>query len=108
MDELLLELQRRFDKISERYFPIKRVVKIKYSDFTQTTHEELIGESGEAWNDVVQFRRLLTAAWPRGAKPVRLLGAGLRLQPRGEDDLDQLSLFEEKEESGTHADPRVG
>ncbi|MEH6634646.1 MAG: DNA polymerase IV [Halioglobus sp.] len=93
IDDLLLELKQRFDKIAGRYFPIKRVVKIKYNDFTQTTLEEVIGASGEPWHTAEQFHRLLTAAWPRGAKPVRLLGAGLRLQPRDVADLDQLSLF---------------
>ena len=69
-------------------------MKIKYSDFTQTTLEETIGASGEHWNDPARFHRLVATAWPRGAKPVRLLGAGLRLQPRRAGDLDQLSLFE--------------
>ena len=98
LDELLAELQARFEKISTRYFPTKRVVKIKYNDFTQTTVEETIGASGEAWNNADQFHRLVTTAWPRGAKPVRLLGAGLRLQPLGSGDLDQLSLFDQGEE----------
>ena len=97
VDTLLLELASRFDKISGRYFATKRVLKIKYSDFTQTTLEESIGASGENWNETAQFHRLLLTAWPRGAKPVRLLGAGLRLQPRDADDLDQLSLFDESD-----------
>ena len=98
LDELLEELAGRFRKIADRYFPTKRVVKIKYSDFTQTTLEETLGDSGEPWNDPQRFHHLVAAAWPRGAKPVRLLGAGLRLQPRGEGDLDQLSLFENEVE----------
>jgi len=93
VDELVSELTTRFGKIAPRYFPTKRVVKIKYNDFTQTTLEEAIGVSGEAWNDARQFHRMVTAAWPRGAKPVRLLGAGLRLRPLVGSDLDQLSLF---------------
>ena len=96
LDELLVELAGRFLKIADRYFPTKRVIKIKYSDFTQTTLEETLGDSGEPWNDPQRFHRLVATAWPRGAKPVRLLGAGLRLQPRGEGDLDQLSLFEDQ------------
>lgn len=98
VDELLTELEGRFRKISGRYFPTKRVVKIKYRDFTQTTLEEGIGASGEAWNDRARFRRLVEAAWPRGAMPVRLLGAGLRLQPLAVQDLGQLSLFGSEEE----------
>ncbi len=92
LDGIVEELDRRYEKISDSYFPIKRVVKIKYADFTQTTLEEGIGSSGERWCDPPQFRRLLQAAWPRGAKPVRLLGAGLRLQPAKHTDSPQILL----------------
>lgn len=94
VDDLLEELEGRFGRIATRYFPTKRVVKMKYNDFTQTTLEETIGASGEAWSDRERFHRLVTTAWPRGARPVRLLGVGLRLQPLAADDLDQLSLFD--------------
>ena len=100
VDELLDELESRFSRISARYFPTKRVVKMKYNDFTQTTLEEGIGASGEAWSDRERFHRLVNTAWPRGARPVRLLGAGLRLQPLAADDLDQLSLFDETSGDG--------
>jgi len=92
LDDIVAELDRRFDKIAQNYFPVKRVVKIKYRDFTQTTLEEGIGSSGERWCDPGQFRRLLETAWPRGAKPVRLLGAGLRLQPAKNEDNPQIQL----------------
>ena len=100
VDELMDELERRFAKITSRYFPVKRVVKIKYDDFTQTTLEEGIGDSGEAWNDRERYHQLIAAAWPRGARPVRLLGAGLRLQPLAAGDKAQLSLFDESLEDG--------
>ena len=93
VDVLLNELVQRFGKIADRYFPTKRVVKIKYRDFTQTTLEETIADNGEAWDDAASFHRLVSAAWPRGGKPVRLLGAGLRLQPLSGAEVDQLSLF---------------
>ncbi len=92
MDDIVRELERRFDKIKTLYFPVKRVIKIKYRDFTQTTLEEAIGTSGEAWCEPGQFRRLTEAAWPRGGKPVRLLGAGLRLQTTGSGDSPQYLL----------------
>jgi len=92
MDKIVAELDRRYEKIRESYFPVKRVVKIKYRDFAQTTLEEAIGTSGEQWCDPAQFRRLMEAAWPRGAKPVRLLGAGLRLQPVKSKDSPQIPL----------------
>ncbi|MEP1470603.1 MAG: DNA polymerase IV [Halieaceae bacterium] len=94
VDDLVLELHTRFARIAGRYAPIKRVIKIKYQDFTQTTLEEPLPADGKPWNDAADFRRLLAAAWPRGAKPVRLLGAGLRLRPLADEEESQLSLFE--------------
>jgi DNA polymerase-4 len=93
IDGILEELKRRFKKIDDVYFPTKRFVKIKYQDFTQTTLEESIPASSEPWSSPAEFQRLMTAAWPRGAKPVRLLGVGLRVQPLDRDEQDQLSLF---------------
>ncbi|MFT6051165.1 MAG: DNA polymerase-4 [Halioglobus sp.] len=92
MDEIVAELDRRYEKIHERYYPVKRVVKIKFGDFTQTTREELIGSGYPQWCDLGQFRQLLQAAWPRGAKPVRLLGAGLRLRPTQHEEHPQFML----------------
>ena len=89
---LLLELQRRYDKISRDYLPGKRFVKIKYRDFSQTTLEEGIAPSASGWYSPADFQRMMAAAWVREAKPIRLLGAGLRLQPSSADS-DQLSLF---------------
>jgi DNA polymerase IV len=94
LDSLLEELEQRFSKIEQHYHPSKRLVKIKYRDFTQTTLEQMIPDSGEAWNIADQYRQLLAAAWPRGSKPVRLLGLGLRLQPRVGESGRQLLLFE--------------
>jgi DNA polymerase-4 len=95
VDALLVELVQRFGKIADRYFPTKRVVKIKYLDFTQTTLEETLPDSGEPWDDGASFHRLVSAAWPRKSKPVRLLGVGLRLQPRTSAEVDQLNLFDD-------------
>jgi DNA polymerase-4 len=94
VDALVVELSNRFTRIAGRYAPTKRVIKIKYRDFTQTTFEETLSGDGTPWAEPQAFRRLLEAAWPRGAKPVRLLGAGLRLQPLRDDEESQLSLFE--------------
>jgi DNA polymerase-4 len=94
VDALVIELSTRFARIAGRYAPTKRVIKIKYSDFTQTTFEETLSGDGTPWADPQVFRRLLEAAWPRGAKPVRLLGAGLRLRPLRDHEESQLSLFE--------------
>mgnify|MGYP001823283302 CR=1 FL=1 len=43
-------------------------------------------------HDLWKHRRMMAAAWVREAKPIRLLGAGLRLQPSSADS-DQLNLF---------------
>ncbi len=93
LDGLLSELQRRFTRIEREYYPAKRFVKIKFHDFSQTTLEQVLPDSGERWNRIGQFRHLLASAWPRGAQPVRLLGVGLRLHPVSEGDSGQLSLF---------------
>jgi len=99
MNSLVGELERRYKKIDQHYVPVKRFVKIKYRDFSQTTLEEAMSVSGEAWNNLEHYHRLVTTAWPRGAKPVRLLGAGLRLLPRvgssEESQRLQLPLFGE-------------
>ena len=94
LDALLAELERRFARIAGSYAPIKRVIKVKYGDFTQTTLEEMMVDRAQEWNRPPEFHRLLEAAWARGGGPVRLLGAGLRLRPRAAGaDAQQLPLF---------------
>lgn len=51
------------------------VVKLKFFDFKQTTHEEVI----HAIPSLEDFERLLEKAWYRRAEPVRLVGLGVRL-----------------------------
>lgn len=92
---VLEELLSRFEKIEQKYYPSKRFVKLKFKNFTQTTQEEIIGDSGEPWLQADAFQRLLLSAWQRGSMPVRLLGAGLRLEPRFTDSDEQLRLFED-------------
>jgi DNA polymerase-4 len=66
----------------------KLFVKIKFSDFQQTT-VECVGSMA----DPVQFARLMETGYLRRKRPVRLLGLGVRL---GEEAmLAQLSLFDE-------------
>lgn len=94
MEAILQELAGRFAKIEQQYFPVKRFVKVKFGDFTQTTLEALIADRGEPWLDRPEYRRLMSGARSRRALPVRLLGAGLRLEPRDAGDSDQLNLFD--------------
>ncbi|MEN0058851.1 MAG: DNA polymerase IV [Bdellovibrio sp.] len=51
------------------------VVKLKFFDFKQTTHEEVLHRVPT----LVDFERLLEGAWNRRHQPVRLVGLGVRL-----------------------------
>ncbi len=94
MDSLLEELEGRFHRIEEQYRPHKRFVKVKFNDFTQTTMEEIIPDNGEHWLNETAYHALLGSAWYREQRPVRLLGAGLRLEPKSRASEAQLALFE--------------
>ncbi|AJE20733.1 DNA polymerase IV [Azotobacter chroococcum] len=83
---LLEELDGRLARLDDSYRPDKPFVKVKFHDFTQTTLEQ-----AGAGRDLDGYRRLLGAAFARGARPVRLLGIGVRLlDQRGGE---QLELF---------------
>lgn len=87
LPQLLDELARRMTRLDASYRPDKPFVKIKFHDFTQTTLEQ----SG-AGRDLDSYKLLLSAAFTRGNKPVRLLGVGVRLHDlRGRHE--QLELF---------------
>jgi len=68
----------------------KAVVKVKFSDFTQTTAECIAGEL-----DFANYESLLAEGWQRGdGKSVRLLGAGVRFKPMDSPELpQQLEMF---------------
>lgn len=68
------------------------VVKLKFADFARTTAER----AGHQLDRAV-YRDLLAEAWSRGhGRPVRLLGAGVRLEdPRG---IAQMDLFGDPED----------
>ncbi|RRJ84015.1 DNA polymerase IV [Aestuariirhabdus litorea] len=95
LPELLNELERRLEgKLSEGYALSKRFVKVKFADFTQTTLETLISGDPEQRLQALQFAPLMSQAWQRGARPVRLLGVGVRLRDlQQENTREQLSLF---------------
>ena len=94
LQELLDELEGRFHKIEEQYRPHKRFVKVKFDNFIQTTMEEVIPDNGEHWLNEAAYRSLLVNAWQRERRPVRLLGAGLRLGNLQDEEARQLLLFE--------------
>jgi DNA polymerase IV len=58
------------------------VVKVKFFDFQSTTHESASRE----WPSEESFRRLFSRAWERQAKPVRLIGIGVRLEGEREKE----------------------
>ncbi|WP_051155304.1 DNA polymerase IV [Noviherbaspirillum massiliense] len=89
----LAQLPALFDKLGERVRRAKAerhihklFIKIRFADFRRTT-AECVGTV----LDYEQFGKLLYTAYQRGRKPVRLLGAGIRLSD--EDDVNQLGLF---------------
>jgi DNA polymerase-4 len=53
------------------------VVKVKFYDFQQTTHES----RGRHIPQLTDFQTLLEKAWQRRGEPVRLIGIGVRLSP---------------------------
>lgn len=84
---LLEELGGRLARLDSDYRPDKPFVKVKFHDFTQTTLEQ-----AGAGHDLDSYRLLLGTAFARGAKPVRLLGVGVRLIDR-RGGFEQLELF---------------
>ncbi|WII72196.1 DNA polymerase IV [Bdellovibrio sp. 22V] len=68
------------------------VVKLKFFDFKQTTHEEVCQDVPT----IKDFERLLEKAWNRRNVPVRLVGLGVRLgsnkKPSRRDDSSQLKF----------------
>ncbi len=88
------ELIQRYSRISDDYRVTKRFVKVKFADFSQTTLEEIIPSPSEPWQSLPDYLRLMKVAWERQAKPVRLLGMGVRLKDLHEVIIgEQLSLF---------------
>lgn len=87
LPELLLSLNERIARMDSSYKPGKPFVKVKFHDFSQTTLEQ-----AGAGHDLDSYRQLLSQAFARGGKPVRLLGVGVRLLDlRGAHE--QLELF---------------
>ena len=87
LPDLLDTLATRMARLDGSYRADKPFVKVKFHDFTQTTLEQ----AGAA-RDLDSYRQLLSNAFARGAKPVRLLGVGVRLlDARGRHE--QLELF---------------
>ena len=86
LPELFERLQARIKRSGTESAAQKPFVKIKFSDFRQTTVESV-----SSVPTLGHFENLIETAWQRGKRPVRLLGLGVRL---GEvESVEQLSLF---------------
>lgn len=84
---LYADFHQRLQRSSRGTPPNKAFVKIKYHDFTQTTMECSSREP-----EIELFAELLSKAWPRGKKPVRLLGVGIRFAEKETLPVDSQTL----------------
>ena len=82
--ELLIRLERA--KTKQHLAPKALFVKVRFDDFETTT---LQAPGSQA--DELAYKRLLSQAWQRGKRPVRLIGIGLQFNPP--DMPEQLNLF---------------
>jgi DNA polymerase-4 len=89
LPDLIEELERRLARVDEHYVPGKAFVKIKFSDFSQTTVERI-----DSTADSDSLEALLKTGLERKALPVRLLGVGVRFSDRSAEEQGQISLFE--------------
>lgn len=86
------ELLSRAEKLKDDEQITARVVKIKFNNFEQTTLEQSIVSGLEDWRSLNQYTLMLTQAWERQSRPVRLVGLGVRISKRKIDE-HQLDLF---------------
>ncbi len=85
LDALHGEFVRRLDRLDASYRVEAGFVKLRFDDFTATTRERRTFIDV----DLAGYRELCAAAWRRRARPVRLLGLGVRLadavpEPQGD------------------------
>lgn len=86
---LLEKLEERLARSQHKSIH-KLFVKVKFSDFSQTTVEHI-----DTIIDLQKYQPLMKEAFLRGSKAVRLLGVGVRFKDPTEDDFEQLSLLDE-------------
>lgn len=90
LPELLMELRSRLRRVDSDYLVTKQFIKIKFNDFSITTLERAV----EKDLPLVSFETICQQAWQRGARPVRLMGIGVRFIDAGEPGRAiQLDLF---------------
>lgn len=77
----------RWQPLQARYRVAGTFVKLKFDNFVSTTAEQSADNC-----DVALFPALMQQAWARHQRPVRLIGVGVRLHPRDNNQADQLVL----------------
>lgn len=77
LPDLLAQLERRMSKLDDDYEIHKQFIKIKFHDFMQTTVEMLSSSL-----TLENYIALCEQGFDRGERPVRLLGMGVRVQPK--------------------------
>ncbi len=77
---LLMELDYRMRASVTNHVFHKRMLKLKFSDFTHTSIEARILKHGSALT-LIDFERMCYIARSRNSLPVRLMGIGLKINP---------------------------
>ncbi len=88
LPSMLQALEQRYERHHEQRSISGALVKVKFSDFSQTTVEQ-----SAAAPTAELYERLLRAGFARGKKAVRLLGVGYRLAHKRQPQGVQLSLL---------------
>ena len=88
IDALIVELEAELQQKASQRQIRKAFVKVKFSDFKRTTKECLSSRPTRE-----TFRALLSEAYERGSKSVRLLGVGVRFEDKEEEDFQSLMSF---------------
>ena len=90
LPSLMEELNRRLSRLDDGYQVVGGVVKVKFDNFVQTTVEHRISEPTKE-----AYTSLLKEGFARANRSVRLLGVGVRLEDKKNDEVfKQLNLFE--------------
>lgn len=75
---LFEQMRRRLSRVEGEYRVTRHFVKLKFNNFVTTTMERAAEQVEQA-----QYEPLTREAWARHERPVRLMGVGVRLEPRG-------------------------
>lgn len=87
LPSILQELEGRYLKLQTGNLIAGAVIKVKFNDFVQTTAELSSNAPNES-----DFKQLLIEAYARRSLPVRLLGAGYKLQTKTSVESCQLEF----------------